>query len=235
MRLDTLAALNAECSARRPCALVTNLASGEQRLVPATDIAADPLADSLAERLQLGKSGMATLAGEEFFIQVHAPTLRLVAIGAVHIAQALAPIAKHMGFEMVIVDPRSGFATSERFPDARLIVEWPETALPHLRLDRRTAMILFTHEPRIDDPALVQALRADCIYIGALGSQKSHAQRLERMRAAGFDERQLARIHAPIGLDIGAESPAEIAIAILGEIIASQRRKPLRAEVTKAA
>jgi len=232
---ELLAAFNAERAARNPCVLITHVTSGEQRLVRAADIAADPMADVLVERLRLGKSGMAASDGKEFFLTIQAPATRLVAIGAVHIAQALAPIAKLVDFDMIIVDPRTAFATPERFPDVELLAEWPDVALPALRLDRYTAMVLLTHDPRIDDQGLSHALRADCFYIGALGSSKTHAKRLERMRAEGFGERELARIRAPIGLDIGAVSPAEIAIAILGEIVAALRHKSLRATSEKAA
>jgi len=151
-------------------------------------------------------------------------------IGAVHISQALTPIAKIAGLDVAIIDPRAAFATPDRFPDVPVIAQWPDEALAASPLDRYTAICLLTHDPKIDDPALVRALKADCFYIGALGSRKTHAGRLERMRAAGFDEAALARIHAPIGLDIGAVSPAEIAVAIMGEIIAAMRKKPLRVE-----
>jgi xanthine dehydrogenase accessory factor len=234
-RADLLAVFNAERAARRPCMLITDVASGEQRLVRAVDLAADPMAEILEERLRLGKSGSAIWAGKELFLTFAAPPARLVTIGAVHIAQALAPAAKLVGFDMTIVDPRTAFATPERFPDAQLLAEWPDAALPALALDRYTAIALLTHDPRIDDQALVHALRADCFYIGALGSRKTHAKRLERMRGKGFSEEGLARIRAPIGLDIGADSPGEIAIAILGEIIASLRRKSSRADTEKAA
>jgi xanthine dehydrogenase accessory factor len=232
---ELLAVFNAERAARNPCVLITHVTSGEQRLVRAADIAADPMADVLEERLRLGKSGMAVWGGEEFFLTIQAPATRLVAIGAVHIAQALAPIAKLVDFDMIIIDPRTAFATPERFPNVELLAEWPDVALPALRLDRYTAMVLLTHDPRIDDQGLSHALRADCFYIGALGSSKTHAKRLERMRAEGFGEKELARIHAPIGLDIGAVSPAEVAIAILGEIVAALRHKSLRATSEKAA
>lgn len=232
---NLLAAFNAERGARRSCALVTNIGSGERRLVRAVDLAADPVADILDAPLRLGKSGMAAWGGAELFLTCAAPPARLVAIGAVHIAQALAPIAELVGFEMIVVDPRTAFATPERFPGAQLFAEWPDVALPRLQLDRYSAIALLTHDPRIDDQALVQALRADCFYIGALGSSKTHAKRLQRMRAEGFSERDFARIHAPIGLDIGAESPAEIAVAILGEIVAALRRKSLRANSERAA
>ena len=150
--------------------------------------------------------------------------------GAVHISQALAPIAKIAGFDVTIIDPRTAFATPDRFPDVRLIADWPQNVIPTLGLDRYTGVCLLTHDPKIDDPALIAALRAECFYIGALGSRKTHARRVERMQAEGFSEADLTRIHAPIGLDIGSVSPAEIAVSVLGEIIMSLRKKPLRAE-----
>ena len=151
-----------------------------------------------------------------------------------HISQALAPIARIAGLDVSIIDPRTAFATPDRFPDTPVVAKWPDEALAEAPLDRYTAICLLTHDPKIDDPALVVALRADCFYIGALGSRKTHAKRIERMRAQGFDEAALARIHAPIGLDIGAVSPAEIAVSIIGEIVASLRKKPLRAESAAA-
>lgn len=230
---DLLAAFNDERAMRHPCVLVIDTASGEQRLVRAADISADPMAGLLEGRLRLGGSGFVEWGGRELFLRVEAPSVRLIAIGAVHISQMLAPIASLAGFDMIIIDPRAAFATLERFAGAPLIVEWPEVALPTLHLDHYTAMALLTHDPRIDDQALVAALRANCFYIGALGSRKTHAKRLERMRAEGFGEAELQRIHAPIGLDIGALSPAEIAVSITGEIIADLHRKALRKEMEK--
>jgi xanthine dehydrogenase accessory factor len=234
-RADLLAAFNAECTMRRPCALVTNIATGKQRLVRAADMDSDPIADILKEHLQLSKNGMVEWNGEQLFLRVETPPVRLVVIGAVHISQMLAPIASLAGFDMIIIDPRTAFATPERFPGVQLIAEWPELALPSLHLDRYTAMVLLTHDPRIDDHGLIEALRADCFYIGALGSRKTHAKRLERMHAKGFGDTMLRRVHAPIGLDIGAVSPGEIAISIAGEIIAELHRKALRMETEKAA
>jgi len=139
-------------------------------------------------------------------------------------------MARLADFDLTIVDPRTAFATPERFPDVHLIAQWPQDVLPELRIDRYTGVCLLTHDPKIDDPALIAALRADCFYIGALGSRKTHAKRVERMMAEGFSQEDLSRIHAPIGLDIGSVSPAEIAVSVLGEIIAALRKKPLRAE-----
>ena len=234
MRLDVLKAMNAARRERRAGAVVTRLADGEQRFVEAEALGADPLAAEIEAALMKGKSGAVTLAGEDYFLTVQAPSPRLTLVGAVHISQALAPIARIAGLDVTIIDPRTAFATPERFPETPVIAQWPDEALAASPLDRFTAMCLLTHDPKIDDPALRIALRADCFYIGALGSRKTHAKRLERMRAEGFDEEALARIHAPIGLDIGAVSPAEIAVSIIGEIVASLRRKPLRSESAAA-
>jgi xanthine dehydrogenase accessory factor len=228
MRRDLLKALNEERAARRPVIVVSDLANGEQRLVRAADVAKDPLAEILAAQLQSGKSAPVDVAGRNLFLLVEVPRRRLVVIGAVHIAQAMAPMAKLADLDMVVVDPRSAFATQERFPGVEVIAEWPQDVLPSLGLDTFTAVAVLTHNSQIDDPALLAALEADCFYIGALGSQKTHAKRRERLRAAGVAEARLNLIHAPIGLDIGSVSPAEIAIAILAEIIAAMRRKPLR-------
>jgi xanthine dehydrogenase accessory factor len=230
MRLDLLKGMNEERLNRRAAILVTEIEGGEQRLVKAEAVGADPMAETLEGALRSGKSGMVAHEGRNYFLTVQVPPVRLVMIGAVHISQALAPIAKIAGLHVEVIDPRTAFATPERFPDAPVIAEWPDEALDRAPLDRYTAIALVTHDPKIDDLALVRALNAECFYIGALGSRKTHASRLERMRAQGFGEAALARIHAPIGLDIGAVSPAEIAVSIIGEIIAALRKKPLRAE-----
>jgi len=230
MRLDILEAMNAARRERRAGALVTRLSDGEQRFVAAEAVEADSLAETLEAALRSGRSGLVEHAGESWFLTVLVPPVRLVMIGAVHISQALAPIAKIAGLDASIIDPRTAFATPERFPDVPLVAQWPDEALAAAPLDRYTAICLLTHDPKIDDRALVRALKADCFYIGALGSRKTHAKRIERMRAEGFGEAALARIHAPIGLDIGAVSPAEIAVSIMGEIIAALRKKPLRGE-----
>jgi xanthine dehydrogenase accessory factor len=224
MRLDLLSALNAARAARRAAVLVTDVGSGEQRLVQEEQVAGDPLADVLLERLRLGKSGLVDEAGRSYFLTVQVPPVRVVVVGAVHISQALAPMARGLDLDVTIVDPRTAFATPERFPDVPVLAEWPDEVLPRLGLDRYTALAALTHDPKIDDPALAAALRAECFYIGALGSRKTHGRRVERLTGAGFAAADLARIHAPIGLDIGAVSPAEIAVSILAEIIADLRR-----------
>ena len=234
MRLDVLKAMNSARAERRAGAIVTRLADGEQRFVPAERIDADPLGHQLEAALRMGKSAAVSIEGEDYFLTVQAPAARLTLIGAMHISQALAPIAQIAGLDVSIIDPRTAFATPDRFPDTPISAKWPDEALAEAPLDRYTAICLLTHDPKIDDPALAIALRADCFYIGALGSRKTHARRVERMRAQGFDEAALARIRAPIGLDIGAVSPAEIAVSIIGEIVASLRKKPLRAESAAA-
>lgn len=223
MKLDLLQALNTERAARRAAVLVTDIASGAQRLVRAAEATADPLADLVAQHLRTGKSGMAETPTGRVFLTVHVPPPRLVVIGAVHISQALAPMAKLLGYDVTIVDPRTAFASPERFPDVPLIAEWPDVALPPLGVDRYTAFVALTHDPKIDDPALLHALARDCFYVGALGSRKTHARRVERLTAAGLDAATIARIHAPIGLSIGAVSPPEIAVSILAEITARLR------------
>ena len=192
--------------------MVTDTASGEQRLVKAKDFAADPLRAELDKALRMGKSGNIEVAGKKLFLNVYAPTAKLVIIGAVHISQALAPMARSLGYDVTVVDPRTAFASPERFPDVPLVAEWPDVALPPLNVDHYTAFVAVTHDPKIDDPALLHAFERDCFYIGALGSRKTHAKRGERLRAQGAKETDIARIHAPIGLPIGAVSPSEIAV-----------------------
>jgi xanthine dehydrogenase accessory factor len=225
MDLVLLAALNQHRAAREAVALVTDLETGAAWLVTPEALAEDEAAEALLEAFRTGKSGKASVAGRSLFINVHVPPVRLIVIGAVHISQALADMARLVELDCTIIDPRTAFATPERFPNVRLIAEWPDVALPPLAPDRYTAFVALTHDPKIDDPALTIALRAGCFYIGALGSRKTHAGRLERLAQAGFSESELARIHAPIGLDIGAVSPAEIAVSILGEIIGTQRQR----------
>jgi len=229
VKAETLAELNAERAARRPVLVVTDMAGGGQRLVRAKDVAADPLSAELEKYLRMGKSGMIEVDGKKTFITVHAPTAKLLIVGAVHISQALAPMARALDYDVTVVDPRTAFASPERFPDVPVIAEWPDVALPPLNVDHYTAFVALTHDPKIDDPALLHALERNCFYIGALGSRKTHGRRLERLKQQGASDAALARIHAPIGLDIGAVSPAEIAVAIIAQITA-RRRMPNAAE-----
>jgi xanthine dehydrogenase accessory factor len=230
VRLDTLRTLNAERAAGRAAVLVTDLASGDERLVKAADVGRDPLKELLEKHMRSGKSGAQETPQGKVFLTVHVPPPRLVITGAVHISQALAPIGRLLGYDVTIVDPRTAFASIERFPDVKVIADWPDVALPPLGIDRFTAFVALTHDPKIDDPALTHALARDCFYVGALGSKKTHGRRLERLKAAGLSDAALSRIHAPIGLEIGAVSPSEIAVAIMGEITARLRQSPASPE-----
>ena len=229
MKVDILRALNAERAARRAVVVVTDVASGAQRLVKAADAGKDPLAETIEKRIRMGKSGMEETTQGRVFLTVHVPSPQLVITGAVHISQTLAPIGQLLGYDVIIVDPRTAFASIERFPDVKVVAEWPDVALPPLNVDRYTAFVALTHDPKIDDPALKHALSRDCFYIGALGSRKTHAKRIARLKEEGLADADLARIHAPIGLPIGAVSPAEIAVAIMGEITATLRLKAEKA------
>jgi len=231
VKLQTLTELNSERAARRPAIVITDTANGEQRLVRASDFPVDPLGGELARQLRTGKSGMIEAAGKRLFLNVYAPTAKLVIVGAVHISQALAPLARALDYDVTIVDPRTAFASPERFPDVPLIAEWPDVALPPLNIDHYTAFVALTHDPKIDDPALLHAFQRECFYIGALGSRKTHAKRAERLRAQGAKESDIARIHAPIGLAIGAVSPSEIAVSIMAEITAQLRLPPKEKDV----
>jgi xanthine dehydrogenase accessory factor len=235
MKLDILATLNAEREARRAAILVTNVANGKHRLVKAADVSKDPLRAVLAERLRTGKSGIEETAEGHVFLTVYVPAPQLVITGAVHISQVLAPIGKMLGYDVTIVDPRTAFASPERFPDVKVVAEWPDTALPPLNVDRYTAFVALTHDPKIDDPALAHALERDCFYIGALGSRKTHGRRVERLKQLGFSDADIARVAAPIGLDIGAVSPAEIAVAIMAQITEKLREEADAEPAIKAA
>jgi xanthine dehydrogenase accessory factor len=231
MRSSLLTELEAESGARHASILVTDIESGAQRLVRDSEIGDDPLAVLLAAQLRLGKSGLVEAQGAaRIFLHVRMPPLRMFVVGAVHIAQALVPMARLADYNVIVVDPRTAFATPERFPDCELVAEWPQQVFSAQLLDRYTALVALSHIPGIDDEALKAALAADCFYIGALGSRRTHAKRLERLRAQNISDAALARIRAPVGLDIGAVGASEIAISILAEVIAERRQKPLRSE-----
>src|SRR5260370_2585484 len=183
MKLDILRALNAERAARRAAVVVTDMTSGEQRLVKAAEVARDPLKDLIEKHIRRGKSGMAETSAGKVCLTVHVPPPKLVITGAVHISQALAPMARLLGYDVTIVDPRTAFASIERFPDVKVIAEWPDVALPPLNIDHYTAFVALTHDPKIDDPALTHALEKECFYIGALGSRETHGRRLHRVQA----------------------------------------------------
>ncbi len=235
MDIPLLSALNAERAARRACVVITDMGDHSQRLVRDVELVrqpwiGDPLSPALNEAFRSGKSGIAEADGGTFFLNVQLPPVKLVVTGAVHISQALQPMARELNLDMTVIDPRTAFATAERFPDVQLIADWPDEALKTVQLDRYTAFVALTHDPKIDDPALEAALRSACFYIGALGSRKTHAKRVERLRAAGFGDADIARIRAPIGLNIGAVSPAEIALSIVGEIVSVLRAERVAAK-----
>jgi xanthine dehydrogenase accessory factor len=220
-----LKTLNAERRARRAAILVTDLADGRDRVVKEGDAVAGALGEAIAKAFRSGSSGSVEADGRNFFLNVHVPRPRLVVVGAVHISQALAPMAKIAGYDMEIIDPRTAFATEDRFPDVALSAEWPEDVLKRQPLDGYTALAAVTHDPKIDDFALKAALDAGCFYVGALGSRKTHAKRVERLLALGATAEAIERIHAPIGLNIGAASPAEIAVAVLAQVILALRSR----------
>jgi len=168
------------------------------------------------DRFRMDRSGFEE--DGETFVAIHNPPLRVLIVGAVHIAQALVPMARIAGYDPVLIDPRESFASEARFPGETVLDDWPDEALRALGLDQRTALVLLTHDPKLDDPALAEALRSEVFYIGALGSARTHAKRVERLTGAGFSEAEIARIHGPVGLDIGAAGPAEIAVSILAEM-----------------
>jgi xanthine dehydrogenase accessory factor len=227
VKLEILKALNEERSARRTVVVITNQDSGAQRLVKGADIRNDPLKDMLEKHIRSAKSGIEDTLEGKVFLTVHVPSPKLVITGAVHISQTLAPMGQLLGYDVTIVDPRTAFASIERFPDVKVIAEWPDVALPPIGIDHYTAFVALTHDPKIDDPGLALALKSDCFYIGALGSRKTHARRVERLKAErGFTDNDIGRIHSPIGLDIGSVSPAEIAVAIIGEITQKLRQEP---------
>jgi xanthine dehydrogenase accessory factor len=219
LKRDTLERLLAARANRQGVALITDLATGEQRIVPRGQAASDPLAEKLDEAFRFDQSG----SHDGQFINIHNPPLRLVIIGAVHIAQSVIPIAQQLGYDVTVIDPRGAFATGARFPGISLHAEWPDEVIPKLGLDQRTALIALTHDPKIDDPALNLALKSDVFYIGALGSKKTQASRAQRLKDAGFTDEHLARIHGPIGVNIGAKGAPEIAVSIMAEMTRALR------------
>ena len=221
---NLLTTLNAARRNRQAAVLVTELEGGNARLVMKGDSVAGDLGAAIAKAFVSGKSGVVEADGGRVFLNVHLPAPRMVIIGAVHISQALAPMAAMTGFDVKVIDPRTAFATQDRFSGVDLVADWPEDALKDRPIDAFTALVAVTHDPKIDDWPLVSALKAQAFYVGALGSRKTHAKRVERLAQAGLDQDQIARIAAPIGLDIGAQSPEEIAVAILAQVIAALRR-----------
>jgi xanthine dehydrogenase accessory factor len=230
---DILAALQAAQAEKRPVALLTRLSDGAQLLFPGAGVPA-ALAEAAARALDADAAANITEAGEAWFIHPHNPALRLIVVGAVHIAQALVPMALAAGFAVVVVDPRRAWATADRFPGITLLHDWTDEAMLALAPDARTAVVTLTHDPKLDDPALDVALKSQAFYIGALGSRRTHAKRLARLAELGHDAVAAARIRAPVGLDIGAVTAPEIAVSILGEVVAARRGAALGTRVRPA-
>ncbi|MFS2150719.1 XdhC family protein [Rhizobium sp. Rhizsp42] len=227
MKLSDLARINAARSQRQKVVTLTNLATGEQSVLIGQDAFEYELS-ALESMPQIGGSPDNPSREHSSFVNVYQPNRRIVVIGAVHITQALAAMAQIAEFDVVVVDPRTAFATPERFRGVNVVAEWPEDAFRTLSLDEFTALVALSHDPKIDDFAIATALRQECFYVGALGSRKTHAKRLERLAAQGVAASDLARIRGPVGVDIGAKSPSEIAVAILADLI-NAWRQPSRA------
>jgi xanthine dehydrogenase accessory factor len=226
MKDATLQQVLADQAAKRTVVLATDLTNGDERLIYPHEPGNDPLMSAAQDAARLDKSGVVESGGPKVFLNVYNPPLRLIIVGAVHIAQPLARMAAMTGYDVTVVDPRAAFASAERFPDVTVMTEWPDDAMATLAPNARTAIVTLTHDPKIDDPALEVALRAPVFYIGALGSKKTHSARLQRLGEAGFSDVELARICGPIGLAIGAKSPAEIAVAVLAQITEQLRQPP---------
>jgi xanthine dehydrogenase accessory factor len=223
MTPELLDRLEAARAAKRPVVLATRLPGGEQRLLP-NDPAPPAISAAASKALKDDRSTTVQEEGETWFLHAYNPPLRLVVVGAVHIAQALVPMAAQLGYGVTVVDPRRAFATDERFPGVSVSTDWPDEAMDALHPDTRTAIVTLTHDPKLDDPALDRALKSEAFYIGALGSKRTHARRLARLRELGHDDAALGRIHGPVGLDISAVTAPEIALSVLAQLVQTRRR-----------
>ena len=228
MKSATLARLQAERAAKRAVVLLTRLSDGAQLLWPGDEMPVE-LVEASKAALGSEEAGNVTLGDETWFIHPHNPPLRIIVVGAVHIAQAMAPMASPLGFSMVVVDPRRAFASEERLPGISLSTDWPDEAMAALAPDARTAVVTLTHDPKLDDPALDAALKSEAFYIGALGSRRTHAKRVARLTELGHGAEAMGRIHAPVGLNIEAITAPEIALSIMAEIVAARRGAALGA------
>ena len=223
MKSDTLKQLLKDQESKTAVALATDLTTGDQALIYLDDAAGTLAANAdvvaaARDAMRDDKSKMVSLPAGDVFFHVYNPPLRMVLVGAVHIAQPLSRMASVAGYDVTVVDPRQSFATEDRFPGVTIIDEWPDDGLNSLDLDRRTAVVTLTHDPKLDDPALGVAIRSPAFYIGSLGSRKTHAGRVERLTEEGFSATEISRIHGPVGLNVGAVSPAEIAVSILAQV-----------------
>lgn len=224
MKEETLAAVVAATQRRQPVVLATMLDSGQQTLIyPDRDGSGlgvnEVILRAAREALRDDRNQLLETEVGPVFIHVFSPPLKLIIVGAVHIAQCLVPMAQIAGYQVVVIDPRRRFTTRQRFPDTAVLAEWPQSAFDKLALDDRTAVVTLTHDPKLDDAALSLALNSPAFYIGSLGSRRTHAARLKRLSRTGFGEKELARIHGPVGLALGGRSPAEIAVAIVAQLV----------------
>ena len=230
MKAETIAKLKDARTNRRAVTLATRLSDAAETLV-FLDAAEGAMANDAAlvsaarGAMAVGRSETVDIGGQKIFLNVYVPPARLIIVGAVHIAQTLAPMATMLDFDVTVVDPRGAWATANRFPGVKVVQDWADEAFQQMGLDISTAVVTLTHDPKLDDPALEAALNSDVFYVGALGSKRTHAKRKDRLKEAGITDEQIARIHGPIGLNIGAKSPAEIAISILGQIIETRARR----------
>ena len=240
MKAETLAALQEARTKRQAVVLATSLSDGTETLIY-VDKASGPLAGDASvmaaahRAMATGRSETIDVGGQKIFMHVYVPPARLIVVGAVHIAQALAPMASLMDFDVTVIDPRRAFASDSRFPGVKVMQDWPDEALEQLGLDPSTAVVTLTHDPKLDDPALECALKSDAFYVGSLGSKRTHAKRKERLFEAGITEEQFARINGPVGLSIGAKSPSEIAVSILAQIVEVRARRAEALAAPKAA
>ena len=226
MKDETLSLILSEKSNRNTIIVATEISSGEQIIINEnndTEIN-NKILVSAKNNILHGKSEVLEIDSKKWFINISLPPLRLITVGAVHIAQPLAEMATISGYEVTIIDPRAAFANNHRFPDIKIINDWPEEAINNLKIDNRTAVVTLTHDPKLDDSALNAVLKSDAFYIGSLGSKKTHNARIQRLKASNFSSDEINRIHGPIGLDIGAKSPQEIAISIISEIISIRNK-----------
>lgn len=213
---------------KQALALVTRLSDGQQALVSGHEVEGELVLEdesivNIRQRILEERSGVLFESNSDLFVRVYNPPLRLILVGAVHVSQALIPLAVLLDFDVTVIDPRTAFASDERFPTVTMLTDWPDQAMRALKPDHRTAVVTLSHDPKLDDPALKEVLLTDAFYVGSLGSRKTHASRMERLGADGVDEKALARIHAPVGIHLGGRRPAEIALAIMAEIIQTLR------------
>lgn len=227
MKADLFEKLRTSITAQQACAVVTDIESGQQCLV-GLDESTGELTLTEEQVLQSRQMIKGDVSGPiedtSLFVRVYGPPLRLIIVGAVHIAQALAPMAQLARFQVIVIDPRDAFVRAGRLSDVEALTDWPDDGMLKLKPDSRTAVVTLTHDPKLDDPALSAALRSEAFYIGSLGSKRTHAKRLARLKEEGFSDLDLERIHGPVGLDIGAKTPSEIAVSILSEVVATRRR-----------